>query len=189
MYYEDRYPIGQQNFKILREEDAFYVDKTAFIEKMVRSKSKYYFLARPRRFGKSLFLSTLEYFFKGERYLFKGLHIDSIDYDWAEYPVLRLDLNTDKYAEQGILDGVLDNLFRKWEELYEIDNIVSSISTRFHNIIEAAHKKTGKQVVILVDEYDKPLVGNLNKEDNLEHYRAKLSSIYSNFKSSADHLK
>ena len=189
MYYEDRYPIGQQNFKILREENAFYVDKTAFIEKMVRSKSKYYFLARPRRFGKSLFLSTLEYFFKGERYLFKGLHIDSIDYDWAEYPVLRLDLYTDKYAEQGILDGVLDNLFRKWEELYEIDNIVSSISTRFHNIIEAAHKKTGKQVVILVDEYDKPLVGNLNKEDNFEHYRAKLASIYSNFKSSSEHIK
>lgn len=98
MDYEDRYPIGQQNFKTIREEDAYYVDKTVFIWKMVRSKSKFYFLARPRRFGKSLFLSTLEYFFKGERDLFKGLHIDSMDWDWTEYPVLRLDLNTDRYG-------------------------------------------------------------------------------------------
>lgn len=189
MIYEDRYPIGQQNFKILREEDAYYVDKTAFIEKMIRSKSKYYFLARPRRFGKSLFLSTLEYFFRGERNLFNGLHVDTIDWDWAEYPVLRLDLNTDRFAEPGILDGVLDNIFRKWEKEYEVDNIVEPLSTRFHNIIESAHRKSGKQVVILVDEYDKPLVGNLNKEVNFEHYRAKLASIYSNFKSSAEHIK
>lgn len=189
MYYEDRYPIGQQNFKILREEDAYYVDKTAFIEKLVRSKSKYYFLARPRRFGKSLFLSALEYFFKGERYLFKGLHIDSMNWDWPEYPVLRLDLNTDKYAEPGILDGVVDRLFRMWEKKYEVDVKDSDISQRFATIIKSAHEKTGKQVVILVDEYDKPLVGNLNKEDSFEHYRAKLASIYSNFKSSSEHIK
>lgn len=98
MDYEDRYPIGQQNFKTIREEDAYYVDKTVFIWKMVRSKSKFYFLARPRRFGKSLFLSILEYFFKGKRDLYKGLHIDSMDWDWTEYPVLRLDLNTDRYG-------------------------------------------------------------------------------------------
>ena len=186
---KDRYPIGQQDFKTLREDDAFYVDKTAFVYKIVRSKSKYYFLARPRRFGKSLFLSTLRYFFEGRRDLFKGLYIDSTDWDWTPYPVLRLDLNTDKYAEQGILDGVLDNLFREWENKYEIKEKAENLSSRFRNIIKAAHEKTGRQVVILVDEYDKPLVGNLHMDVNFEHYRTRLASLYSNFKSSAEHIK
>lgn len=189
MAYNDRYPIGQQDFKTLRKDDAIYIDKTSFVEKIVKSKSKYYFLARPRRFGKSLFLSTLRYFFEGQRDLFKNLYIDSTDWDWAEYPVLYLDLNTDRFAEQGLLDGVLDRLFRNWEEKYDVDVQDSDYSQRFATIIKAAHEKTGRQVVILVDEYDKPLVSNLNKEDNFEHYRAKLASIYSNFKSSAEHIR
>ncbi|MDE6740726.1 MAG: AAA family ATPase, partial [Muribaculaceae bacterium] len=184
-----RYAIGQQDFKTLREDAALYIDKTAYIEKIIRNKTKYYFLARPRRFGKSLFLSTLRYFFEGRRELFKGLYIDSTDWDWEPYPVLRLDLNTDKYAETGILDGVLDNLFREWEKEYGVEDKAENISSRFRNIIKAAHEKTGKQVVILVDEYDKPLVGNLNKDDNFEHYRSKLASLYSNFKSSAEHIR
>ncbi len=186
---EDKYPIGQQDFKTLREGGAYYIDKTSFIEKIIRSKSQYYFLARPRRFGKSLFLSTLEYFYEGERELFKGLDIDSADWDWEAYPVLHLDLNTDKYAVPGILDGVLDNLFRIWEEKYEIDVKDTELSQRFKTIIRSAYEKTGKQVVILVDEYDKPLVGNLRKDQNFEHYREKLASIYSNFKSSAKYIK
>lgn len=183
------YAIGQQDFKILREGNAPYVDKTMYVEKIVKSNSLYYFLARPRRFGKSLFLSTLRYFFEGKRELFKGLYIDSCNWDWDAYPVLRLDLNTNRYNEMGLLDGVLDNLFIKWEEKYEVKTTSGSLSERFQNIIEAAHEKTGKQVVILVDEYDKPLVGNLNKSKHFEHYREKLASIYSNFKSSAEHLK
>lgn len=183
------YPIGQQDFRVLRENGALYIDKTAFVDKIVRSQSRYYFLARPRRFGKSLFLSTLRYFFEGRRELFKGLYIASTDWDWAAYPVLRLDLNTDRYAEQGLLDGVLDNLFREWENQYGVEEGADSLSSRFRNIIKTAHEKTGRPVVILVDEYDKPLVGNLNKEDNFEHYRAKLASIYSNFKSSAEHIR
>lgn len=186
---KERYAIGQQDFKTLREDDALYIDKTAYIEKIASNKTKYYFLARPRRFGKSLFLSTLRYFFEGRRELFKGLYIDGTDWKWDPYPVLRLDLNTDKYAEQGMLDGVLDNLFREWEKEYEVEEKADNISSRFRNIIKAAHEKTGKQVVILVDEYDKPLVGNLNKDDNFEHYRIKLASIYSNFKSSAEHIR
>ncbi|MDE7421226.1 MAG: ATP-binding protein [Muribaculaceae bacterium] len=186
---KDIYPIGQQDFKTLREDNAIYVDKTLFVEKIAKSKSKYYFLARPRRFGKSLFLSTLRYFFEGRRDLFKGLYIDSADWDWEPYPVLRLDLNTDRYAEQGILDGVLDNLFREWEVKYDVKEKADTLSTRFRNIIKTAHEKTGKQVVILVDEYDKPLTGNLSKTDNFEHYRSKLASIYSNFKSSAEHIR
>ena len=186
---KERYAIGQQDFKTLREGDALYIDKTAFIEKIVNSQTQYYFLARPRRFGKSLFLSTLRYFFEGRRELFNGLYIDSTDWKWEPYPVLRLDLNTDKYAETGILDGVLDNIFREWEKKYGVEAKAENISSRFRNIIKTAHEKTGKQVVILVDEYDKPLVGNLNKVENFEHYRAKLASIYSNFKSSAEHIR
>ncbi len=186
---KDRYAIGQQDFKTLRKDDAFYVDKTSFVEKIARSRTKYYFLARPRRFGKSLFLSTLRYFFEGRRELFKGLYIDSIDWDWQQYPVLHLDLNTDKFAEQGVLDSVLDNLFKEWEAKYGVVEKAENLSSRFRNIIKEAHEKTGRQVVILVDEYDKPLVGNLNSDENFEHYRKKLASIYSNFKSSAEHIK
>lgn len=186
---KDRYPIGQQDFKTLRKDDAFYIDKTTFIEKIAKSRSKYYFLGRPRRFGKSLFLSTLRFFFEGQRDLFKGLYIDSSDWNWETYPVLYIDLNTDKFTEKKILDGVLDKLFRDWEEKYEITVKDKENSQRFKTIIENAHKKTGKQVVILVDEYDKPLIGNLNKDENFEHYRTNLASLYSNFKSSAEHIR
>lgn len=184
-----RYPIGQQNFRELRERDAFYIDKTSFVEKIVQNGTQYWFLARPRRFGKSLFLSTLHYFFEGRRELFKGLYIDSADWDWSEYPVLHLDLNTNRYDAPGLLEGVLDNIFRDWEQKYDVDVRDEDFSQRFKSIIKAVHEKTGRKVVILVDEYDKPLVGNLNNDDNFEHYRTRLANIYSNFKSSAEHIR
>ena len=183
------YAIGQQDFRMLREGDAVYIDKTAFIEKIVRSRIQYYFLARPRRFGKSLFLSTLRYFFEGRRELFKGLYIDSVDWDWEAYPVLHLDLNSDRYDETGRLDDVLNTLFKGWESEYGVSEIAETYSQRFKTIIKSAHERTGKPVVILVDEYDKPLVGNLRRSDLFEHYRAKLASLYSNFKSSAEHIR
>ena len=185
---KEKYAIGDQDFKSLREGGYLYIDKTAYIKKILDG-SKYYFLARPRRFGKSLFLSTLKYFFEGRRELFKGLYIDSTDWDWEPYPVLHLDLNRNKFEENGILDGVLDSLFKDWEAKYGVTYNADQLSSRFENIIKAAHEKTGKQVVVLVDEYDKPLVGNLNKDDNFEHYRCKLASLYSNFKSSAEHIR
>ncbi len=183
-----KYAIGDQDFKSLRTGGYLYIDKTQFIKKLLDGQ-KYYFLARPRRFGKSLFLSTLRYFFEGQRDLFKGLYIDSTDWNWEPYPVLHLDLNTDRFAEQGVLESVLDTLFVRWEAKYEITEIADAYSQRFNNIIRSAHEKTGRQVVILVDEYDKPLVGNLDHDENFEHYRAKLASIYSNFKSSAEHIR
>lgn len=186
---KERYPIGQQDFKTLRIDDAYYIDKTAFVAKIARSKSKYYFLARPRRFGKSLFLSTLRYFFEGERDLFRGLYIDSDDWGWEAYPVLYLDLNTDKYAESWALEDVLETIFMGWEAKYGITERMDTYSQRFKTIIRQAHEKTGKQVIILVDEYDKPLVGNLHNDENFEHYRTKLASLYSNFKSSAEHIR
>ncbi len=183
------YAIGQQDFRNLREGGAVYVDKTAFVEKIAKSNIRYFFLARPRRFGKSLFLSTLQYFYEGKRELFKGLHIDTADWNWEQYPVLRLDLNISKYEEPGLLDKILDNTFDRWEEKYSIKEKADTLSSRFQNIIASAHMLTGRQVVILVDEYDKPLVGNINKSWHFEHYRAKLASIYSNFKSSAEHIQ
>ncbi len=186
---EVKYPIGQQDFMILRERGLLYVDKTMYIRRIIDDGSQYFFLARPRRFGKSLFLSTLRYFFEGRRELFRGLYIDSTDWDWEAYPVLRLDLNTDKFADPHTLDDVLDRLFTEWERRYGVEVRETPLSQRFSSIIEAAHAKTGRRVVILVDEYDKPLVGNLNEEANLTHYRKKLASIYANFKSAAEHIQ
>lgn len=185
----EKYGIGQQDFKMLREFGCVYVDKTHYIKRLIDGGGQYYFLSRPRRFGKSLFLSTLQYFFEGERKLFKGLAIDESNWDWRPYPVLRLDLNTERYGDPGQLDVVLDNLFRDWEKKYAVEVTTDNISQRFKNIIQSAHDMTGEPVVILVDEYDKPLVGNLNKRDEFEHYRQKLAALYSNFKSNAEHIR
>lgn len=184
-----KYPIGEQDFKSLRLMDCIYVDKTRFIERLITSGGKYYFLARPRRFGKSLFLSTLLYFFEGKRELYRGLYIDSMEWDWKPYPVLHLDLNVEKYAETGVIDLVLDNLFKNWEKLYGVTDISANLSARLGNIIKAACEKTGQQVVILVDEYDKPLIGNLNDIEKFDYFRSKLAAIYSNFKSSAQYIR
>lgn len=183
------YPIGEQDFRALRNDGCLYVDKTGFIRKIIESKEKYFFLSRPRRFGKSLFLSTLQYFFEGERSLFKGLDVDFSDWGWEKFPVIRLDLNTDRYEVQGQLEITLESRFNKWELEYGVREKGENLSARLRNIIEAAHSFTGKPVVILVDEYDKPLVNNLNRDENFEHYRARLASLYSNFKSSAEHIR
>lgn len=184
-----KYPIGQQSFEVLREDGNLYVDKTRFIEALVNSGSRYFFLARPRRFGKSLFLSTLKCFFEGRRELFKGLYIDGAEVDWQPRPVFRLDLNMNRYEERGELDAVLDSYFREWERKYCIAQVSSDPNVRFKEIVEGAHLKTGRKAVILVDEYDKPLVGNLNRQDNFGHYRDRLASFYGNFKSCADHIR
>lgn len=183
-----KYPLGQQDFKTLRNLGYLYVDKTQYIAKLLQG-GQYIFLARPRRFGKSLFLSTLQCFFEGRRELFNGLYIDSIDWNWEKFPVLRLDLNSNTYDEPGRLDSVLNTTFSEWETKYGIEVNESDYSQRFRRIIKAANEKTGRQVVILVDEYDKPLVANINNRENIAHYRDRLSSIYSNFKSSAEHIR
>ncbi|MCM1489258.1 MAG: ATP-binding protein [Muribaculum sp.] len=187
---EDKYlyAIGQQDFKTLRLDEAHYVDKTQYIERILRGRSKYFFLARPRRFGKSLFLSAMRYFFQGERDLFKGLYADSMDWDWQSRPVLHLDLNAGEYTSPDNLDIVIDNLLREWEKKYSIVAETRDVTTRFRNVIKVAHHQTGRQCIILVDEYDKPLVKNLNK-DNFEAYREKLAALYSNFKTCADDIQ
>ena len=150
-----KYPIGIQNFEKIRRDGFAYVDKTSLMWKMV-SEGSYYFLSRPRRFGKSLFLSTLEAFFCGERELFKGLYVDSVEWDWQAYPILHLDLNTEKYDSRETLSIVLERTLQEWEHQYEPRVIEKTVAGRFERLIRTAFEKTGRQVVILVDEYDKP---------------------------------
>ncbi len=183
-----KYAIGQQSFEQMREGDWLYVDKTRYVE-MVAKGSQYYFLGRPRRFGKSLFLSTLKCFFEGKRELFKGLFVETIDWAWEPHPVLYLDLNTADYEVEGEFEDLLEYHLGEWEEKYGIEAGGDSHAIRFKRIIRGAYEKTGKKVVILVDEYDKPLVNSLDNKDRFERYRSKLASIYSNFKSSAEYLR
>ena len=183
-----RYPIGEQSFETLREGGFLYVDKTPFIKKIVDG-SQYYFLGRPRRFGKSLFLSTMKCFFEGKRHLFKGLYIDSTEWDWEQYPVLYLDLNPQQYEDNETLDLHIEKFLKKEEEKWNITPDVPNHSSRFADLIETMSRKTGKGVVILVDEYDKPLVNNIHNRERFEMYRDKLAALYSNFKSSADYIR
>lgn len=191
MELRDLYPIGQQSFETLRNRGAIYVDKTKFLWDIVMSQSQYYFLGRPRRFGKSLFLDTIKCFFEGKRELFKGLYIDSKPWEWEKWPVFKFDLNTERYDDIAAFDDMLSKHLSEWEKTYNVTAINNSFSQRFSIIVKAAHEVTGKQVVILVDEYDKPLVSNLNceRDDVYEYYRSKLASLYSNFKSSAEHIR
>ena len=183
-----KYPVGEQSFENLRKNDFLYVDKTRYIETLING-SKYYFLGRPRRFGKSLFLSTLKCFFEGKRELFKGLYADSMDWDWEEYPVLYLDLNNRRYQEEEKLDYLIEDFLANYENEYGIQKINSDFSGRFANLIRRIGEKTGKGVVILVDEYDKPLVNNLHDHEQFEYLRSRLAELYSNFKSCADYIR
>lgn len=183
-----KYAVGEQSFTVLREMGFLYVDKTQYIEKIVQG-SQYYFLGRPRRFGKSLFLSTLKCFFEGKRELFKGLYADTMNWDWEPYPVLHIALNTWDYTIPGKLEEAFNAHLIDWEMRYDVKDHFDDVSSRFKEVIKCAYEKTGKRVVILVDEYDSPLVATLDKPELFESCRTQLSAIYSNFKSSADYIR
>ena len=151
------YPIGIQNFEKIRKDGYFYIDKTALIYQMVKTGS-YYFLSRPRRFGKSLLISTLEAYFQGKKELFSGLAMERLEKDWIEHPILHLDLNIEKYDVPQSLDNILEKSLTAWEKLYGAEPSERSFSLRFAGIIERAYAQTGQRVVILVDEYDKPML-------------------------------
>ena len=173
-----KYPIGIQNFQSLREDGYAYVDKTAFVYELAQS-GKYYFLSRPRRFGKSLFLSTLEAYYQGKKELFKGLALEQLEKDWKTYPVLHLDLNVGKYDTPEALYERLDHYLSSWEKAYSlIPETSQSPATRFENVISQAYDKTGQKVVILVDEYDKPLLQAIGNKALQDEYRAMLKSVY-----------
>ena len=183
---EIKYPVGIQNFSKIREYGFLYVDKTASMFPIIKQ-GGYYFLSRPRRFGKSLLLSTLEAFYKGRHDLFKGLAIDSLTDDWTPHPVLHLDLNYGSYRSPQDLDEILDDHLRIWESEFgqvnsESEDKVVSPSIRFNRIIRNAFEKTGRKVVILVDEYDKPLLNTIHDPELSDLYRSQLKAFYSNLK-------
>ena len=172
------YPIGIQNFEKIRKEGYVYIDKTALVYKLVKS-GTYYFLSRPRRFGKSLLVSTMEAYFKGKRELFKGLAMEQLEKDWVEYPVLHIDLNIGRYLEPKDLDVILHQHLNKWEAQYGISQKYDDFGARFSDVIDAVVSQTGRRVVILVDEYDKPIVNNLRNEPLVDYYRKTLQGFYS----------
>ena len=171
-------PIGMQSFEAVRNANYLYVDKTKHLERLVTT-NKYYFLSRPRRFGKSLFLSTLKAYFLGKKELFKGLYIETVEKDWTEYPVIYLDLNSGIYTTEEELYRVLNYPMQRLEEKYSIDAKEPSLSVRLKNIVLTAFEQTGKQVVILVDEYDKPLISTLDNEELHNKYKTILKGVYS----------
>ena len=183
-----KYPIGVQNFTDLRQSEYVYVDKTHLIYRLV-STGKYYFLSRPRRFGKSLLVSTMEAYFKGKKELFKGLAIEDMEKDWVEYPVLHLDLNGSKYMYPEDLNVVLTQHLDNWESEYSISPRYKDLEARFKDVIDAAYEKTGRQVVILIDEYDKPIVNNLDKKELSDYSRAVLQGFYGVIKSMGEQTK
>ena len=172
-----QYPIGIQNFEKIRKDGYLYVDKTALIYQMVKT-GCYYFLSRPRRFGKSLLISTLEAYFQGKKDLFKGLAMDQLEQDWLEYPILHLDLNISQYQSVQDLEDILNRNLIAWEALYGSDSSERSLALRFAGIINRAHLKTGRRVVVLVDEYDKPLLQAIGNEQLQEEYRSILKPFY-----------
>ena len=183
-----KYPIGIQDFDKIINEGYTYVDKTELIYKLVHEGS-YYFLSRPRRFGKSLLMSTLDAYFSGKRELFKNLAIEKLEEDWTAYPVLHLDLNTGKYNSKDSLTHALDDFLSRLEANYGTFHSEKTLELRFMGIIERIYHKTGKPVVILVDEYDKPLLQSINNKELQDDFRATLKAFYSVLKTQDRYIR
>ena len=176
------YPIGIQNFESLRKDGYYYVDKTEIIYNLAKT-GRYYFLSRPRRFGKSLLISTLEAYFQGKKELFTGLAMEKLEKEWIAYPILHLDLNTENYSIPQNLELKLERALSAWEQLYGSDPAEKSLASRFEGIIQRAYEKTGQRVVILVDEYDKPMLQAIGNEALQTSYRNTLKGFYGALKS------
>ena len=171
------YPIGIQNFESLRKDGYFYIDKTALVYQLVKT-GRYYFLSRPRRFGKSLLISTLEAYFQGKKELFTGLAIEKLEKDWIQYPILHLDLNIERYDTPESLGNILEKNLAEWEKLYGAEISERTFSLRFAGIIKRAYEQTGQRVVILVDEYDKPMLQAIGNQELQKEYRNALKPFY-----------
>ena len=182
------YPIGIQNFEKIRRDGFFYIDKTKLVYSLVKTGS-YYFLSRPRRFGKSLLISTLEAYFEGKKELFEGLAIEKLEKDWVKYPVLHLDLNARQYENLDSLKSELNKHLEIWEKQYGDEYKDRALEERFYHVITKAYEKTGRPVVILVDEYDKPLLQAIGNETLQTEYRNTLKAFYGVLKSMDGFIK
>ncbi len=195
---ERKLPIGVQSFQSLRESGYLYVDKTQYIEQLLRG--KVYFLSRPRRFGKSLFLSTLAAYFRGEKELFNGLYLAQAEEElareskreaWQKHPVLYIDLNAEVYSDERALENILNVHLTQFEKLYGTEPTETTYPSRFAGIMRRACEKTGQRVVVLVDEYDKPLLQTLDAEQQALHEKNRniLAGFYSAIKSCDQYIQ
>lgn len=183
-----KYPIGIQDFEDLQRNGYAYVDKTNFVYKLA-DEGKYYFLSRPRRFGKSLFLSTLEAYFQGKKELFEGLAIYDLETEWKKYPIFHIDLNTANYREKDSLYMVLNDYLTTWESKYGTRESEATLALRFKGVIARAAEKEGCGVVILIDEYDKPILQTLRDPELQAEHRAQLKAFYSVLKTQDRYIK
>ena len=183
-----KYPIGIQDFEDLQRNGYAYVDKTNFVYKLA-DEGKYYFLSRPRRFGKSLFLSTLEAYFQGKKELFEGLAIYDLETEWKKYPIFHIDLNTANFREKDSLYAVLNDYLTTWECKYGTRESEATLALRFKGVIARAAEKEGCGVVILIDEYDKPILQTLRAPELQAEHRAQLKAFYSVLKTQDRYIK
>ena len=183
-----KYPIGVQGFEKLRTDGYVYVDKTEYLYRMV-NEGNCFFLSRPRRFGKSLFLSTLHNYFEGKKELFEGTYVGEHEAQWLKYPVLKLDLNAENYTDAEKLEGVINDFLSTQEELYGTRPSETSLGLRFQGVIRRACEITGRRVVILVDEYDKPLLQAIGRPDIQDAMRGVLKGFYGALKSMDEYIK
>ena len=183
-----KYPIGIQDFEKLRTNRYSYVDKSRFVYKLA-TEGEYYFLSRPRRFGKSLFLSTLEAYFQGKKELFKGLAIYDLETEWKKYPIFHIDLNTANFREKDSLYNVLNDYLTGWEDKYGTRDSEVTLPLRFKGVIARAAEKEGRGVVILIDEYDKPILQTLQTPELQAEHRAQLKAFYSVLKTQDRYIK
>ena len=191
-----KYPIGIQSFAQIREDHYTYVDKTALIYQLV-STGKIYFLSRPRRFGKSLLVSTLKNYFSGKKELFKGLAIEKLETEWREYPVFHIDFNGSNFTVPGTLEDILEGTIKGWEREYGKNQDYTDIGKRFAYVLKQAHEQSGRRCVVLIDEYDKPILDVLDtgikgeQEETLleDRNREVLKGFYSVFKAADDDLQ
>lgn len=183
-----KYPIGIQDFEKLRTNGYSYVDKSRFVYKLA-TEGEYYFLSRPRRFGKSLFLSTLEAYFQGKKELFEGLAIYDLETEWKKYPIFHIDLNTANFREKDSLYMVLNDYLTTWESKYGARESEATLALRFKGVIARAAEKEGCGVVILIDEYDKPILQTLRDPELQAEHRAQLKAFYSVLKTQDRYIK
>ena len=183
------YPIGIQTFEEIRKLDNLYIDKTEYIYRMTHTDGKYFFLSRPRRFGKSLLVSTFQSYFEGKKELFEGLAIEKLEKEWNEYPVLHFDLSKGKHMEKEQLNRYLLDIIEKQEARFDCKSNKIDVNIRLDDLINVVYQKTGKQVVVLIDEYDAPLLDVAHEKEKLNELRNTMRNFYSPLKGNEPMLR
>ena len=183
------YPIGIQTFEEVRKLDNLYIDKTEYIYRMTHTDGKFFFLNRPRRFGKSLLVSTFKSYFEGKKELFEGLAIEKLEKEWNTYPVLHFDLSKGKHMEKELLNRYLMDIIEKQEARFDCKSNKIDVNIRLDDLINAVYQKTGKQVVVLIDEYDAPLLDVAHEKEKLDELRNTMRNFYSPLKGNESMLR